>query len=334
MAETMEINETSTTEEVQQYVEKVVEEVKAERAPEAKTDAQIVNDTAEPTKTPVAEKKSGGEKPAKAVKAKAEKSGSEASSWIDDNLKAEVAAYGLEESELADFASREELDRALRLLDKTALEAGRKALADGADSAKAETTRNEKGQFVKKEEGAKAPEPKAEPEVKKDGRYEIQLDKDIYDEEIVGEFTRLRDHYESRLEALESRLFEQEAKSEEQHFDSLVDSLDHDDLFGKTGKEDATQLQRREDLLIQAKALMLGLAQMGRPTDLDEALVNRAARMLFAEDLSKKDLKNRTRKIAKQSNSRQGGGATRPQDPREDPRDKFDRMFKEMNAGS
>jgi hypothetical protein len=75
---------------------------------------------------------------------------------------------------------------------------------------------------------------------------------------------------------------------------------------------------------------MLGLAQLGRPTDLSELLVGRVARMVFAEDLSKKELKNHTRKITRQSNSRQGGGATRPQDPREDPRDEADRLYKEM----
>jgi hypothetical protein len=52
--------------------------------------------------------------------------------------------------------------------------------------------------------------------------------------------------------------------------------------------------------------------------------------MVFAEDLGKKDLKNRTRKISRQSNGRQGGGATRPQDPREDPRDEADRLYKEL----
>jgi hypothetical protein len=62
---------------------------------------------------------------------------------------------------------------------------------------------------------------------------------------------------------------------------------------------------------------------------MNELLVNRVARMVFANELGKKELKQRTRKISKQSNGRQGGGATRPQDPREDPRDYFDRLYRE-----
>jgi hypothetical protein len=332
-----ELTEQSTTEDVQEYVEQVVEEVKADRAgekPEVKSDAQITSEHAENEKPPVVKT----EKPAKAEKtAKAEETG-EDESWFNDDVKAEAAAYGIEESELADFASREELDRALRLFDKSALAAGRKALAEaetGKDPAK---NRNEKGQFAKGApskadiEGVIADLP-----TKQDGRYEIKLSKDVYDDEIVGEFTRMRDHYEardqalqSRFEALESRFLEADAIAEEKHFDGLVDSLDHADLFGKTGKEDAKQLERRQDLHIQAKALMLGLSQLGRPTELNDALVNRAARMLFAEDFFKKELKNRTRKISKQADGRQGGGATRPQDPREDPREEADRKFKEL----
>jgi hypothetical protein len=328
-----ELTETSTREEVNAYVEQVVEEVAEDRAgtlPEPKGDARIASEHAnnehkpEKAKEIPAEGKSGS-KPAKA-EAKAESGDEESDSWMDDDLKAEVAAYGIEESELADFASREELERAMRLFDKSALAAGRKAMAEESEKA---TGRNAKGEFVKKAE----PEPKAEGKPEAEGKYEPKLDKAVYDEEIVNEFTRMRDHYESRLEALESRLLENDAKSEENRFDSLVDSLDHADLFGKTDKEDSKQLQRRHDLHVAVRAHMIGMEKLGRPTELNESLVGRVARMVFAEDLGKKDLKTRTRKISRQSNGRQGGGATRPQDPREDPREEADRRYKEL-AGS
>ncbi len=322
-----ELTEKSTTEEIKAYVDEVAKDVTADRAGE-KGDAQITAEHADnekPTKTPVAEKKSG-DKTADVETDEGETTGeekSEGQEWLDDDVKAEAAAYGIEESELADFANREEFDRALRLFDKSALAAGRKALAAQGDGA---TSRNEKGQFVKKDP------PKADPipAGKKEGAFEITLSKEAYDEEIVGEFTRMRDHYESRLEALEARFLEADAKAEEQRFDSLVDSLGHADLFGKTGAENAKQLERRQDLHIAVKAQMIGLQQLGRDTDLSESLVNRVARMVFAEDLSKKDLKDKTRKITRQSSLRQGGGATRPQEPRETPRGEADRLYREL----
>ena len=314
---TAELNETSTSEEVQAYADQIAKEVETERAGEEKGDARITSEHAdnEHKETP-AEESSGRDDTADKGEEAEESKGQD---WLSDDLKAEVAAYGIEESEIADFASREELERALRFFDRSAMEAGRKAMAEGEE----DQSRDEKGQFLKAEE-------KESPKADQSGRYEIALDKDVYDDGLVEEFTRMRDHYESRLDALESRFHESDAKVEEQHFDSLVDSLGHADLFGKSGKETAKELQRRQDLYVAVKAQRIGLEQLGRPTDLNESLVNRVASMVFAEDLGKKDLKNRTRRISKQSSGRQGGGATRASDPREDPGDEFDRLYKEL----
>ena len=315
------LSDITNTEDAKAYAEQVANEVETERAGE-KPDAQIVSETAgkpAPEKTP-AETDSGseaapeGDDTAKADSAEVKDQGDDG--WMDDDLKAELAAYGVDESEIADFANREEVERALRLFDKSALEAGRKALADGP-------ARNEKGQFAAKEETP-------QPEPPREGRYEVTLDKDVYDDEIIAEFTRLRDHYDSRLAALESHYAEAEVESKERQFDSLVDSLGHADLFGKTDKETAEEKQRREDLFVEVETYLRGREALGRPAELNEAIVGRIARSLFADEIGKKELKQRTRKISRQSNGRLGGGATRPQDPREDPRDEADRLYREL----
>jgi hypothetical protein len=274
-------------------------------------------------KTPIAETDSGSDDTADSDKEPGENTGDsedQADDWLDDDLKAEVAACGIDEKELADFTSREEVERALRLFDRAAMEAGRKALAEG-DKAEPKA-RDGQGRFVKKE-----PEPEGEPNVR---QYDIGLDKDAYDEELVGELTRMRDHYESRFDALETRFAEAEARAEEQHFDSLVDSLGHADLFGATGKENSKQLQRREDLHLAVKAQQIGLESLGREVDLDKSLVNRVARMVFADDLGKKDLKARTHKMSKQSNKIMGGGSVKSPGPAESLEEWADRRYKEL----
>jgi hypothetical protein len=352
MAETAELTENSTQEDIQAHVEQVVKEVAEERAGEEKSDAQITSEhasTKQPahTETP-AETNSGseaaleGEESAEADAAEVEDQGeepgeSEGQEWLTDDVKAEAAAYGIDESEIADFASREELDRALRLFDKSALEAGRKAMAEAEGEDDKAPARNERGQFAKKEDAPKADDQPATAGETVDGQYEIKLDKDVYDEEIVDTLTGMRDHYESRLQDLESRLnaaderfSEADAVAEERHFDNLVDKLGHADLFGETNSENPKQLERRHDLMVAVKAQQIGLSQLGRPTEITESLINRVSRMVFAEELGKKDLKKRTRKISKQANGRQGGGATRPQDPSEDPRAEADRLYREF----
>ncbi len=314
---TAELTSESTHEDITNFVDQIVEDRKGEQAEEKGDSQRIAEERDKPVGDTSAETDSGSEDTAD----KGEEAGAQGE-WLDDDLKAEIAAYGVDEKELADFTSREEVERALRFFDRSALEAGRKAMAEGdKDSGKA---RDEQGRFVKNE-------PETEAKEGKPG-YEITLNKDIYDEELVGEFTRMRDHYESRVAALEARFAEAESKGEEQRFDGLVDSLSHADLFGKSGKENAKELQRRQDLFVAVKAQQIGLQQLGRGVDLDESLVNRVARMVFAEELGKKDLKARTRKVSKQSDSRMGGSATKAHDSVEPLRDEFRRLYKELEA--
>lgn len=320
----------TSPDEIQEFVEQLAQEVEQERKgePEPKSDAQITSeqgDTPQPsakTKETPAEKKSSR----KSAPIESEETGdySEGPAWLTDDVKAEATTYGIEASELADFTSREEFDRALRLFDKTALEAGRRAMADGDDT----PVRNERGQFVKKEE------PKADSlrdESPRDGRYQVSLNPDLYDEEIIGEFTRLRDHYESRLEALESHFAEASASAEEQRFDSFVDALGHTDLFGVTGKESEKELERRRDLNVAVKAQIIGLTKLGRPAEMSQQLISRVANMVFGDELGKKLLKQQTRKISRQSSARLGGSPTKPLPPSDDPREEADRLYKELS---
>lgn len=317
----------TSSEEIKAFAEQVAKEVEAERKgePEKKSDAQITSEQAgipQPDNKTLAETNSGND----TATDDGEETGDEDESpeWLTDDVKAEAAAYGIDGSDLADFASREELDRAFRLFDKTALEAGRKALAEGE---KEGTARNEKGQFVKQEKPSTEP-PKEQS--LKDGRYQVSLDADVYDDGIIGELTRMNDHYASRLEAIEAHYAEANAISKERQFDSLVDSLGHADLFGKTDKETSEEKQRREDLFVEVETYLAGRKALGRPAELSETIVNRIARSLFTEEIRKKELKQQTRKISKQSNGRLGGSPVKPLPPSDNPRDHFDKLYQEM----
>lgn len=319
MSEKVELNDDMSSEEIRSFAESVAKEVEAERKGERKSDAQIASESAEDNNTSAENNTSDS---SAEDKDQGEYSSEESSNqkWLDDGTKAEVAAYGISESDLSDFASREELDRALRLIDKTALDIGRKATVESESK-----NRNEKGQFVKKEEATNS-----EPSKPKAGRYEVSLSKDIFDDDIVDEFTRLRDHYESRFEELESRFVQVGLTEEERQFDTFVDSLGHSDLFGKTGNESEKELERRRDLHVAVKAQLIGLERLGRPRELDEKLVARVANMVFADEFGKKKLKQQTQKISRQSQLRQGGSPTKPLPLRDDPREEADRLYREL----
>ena len=313
---TTELADNATTEEVQSFVDSIIEDREGETSDGQKlaadNDDQILAET-ESGKVDTAPK---GEEPGD--------SEPPAREWLDDTLRNDLAAYGIDEKELADFTSREEVERALRFFDRSALEAGRKAMANEEAPPEKGPVRDDQGRFTKQE----APKQEAPT----DGRYEVGLDKDLYDEGLIGEFEKLRDHYESRLSAMESRFDEASARAEEQVFDGYVDSIGHADLFGVTGKETEQHLQRRMDLHVAVKAHQIGLRALGRPANLDQSLVNRVARMVFADELGKKDLKERTRKISKQSSSRMGGSATKAHDDQEPLMAEMERLYKELEG--
>ena len=299
-----ELTEESTKEDFDAIVEQLSEEADAEETvvedSKEKSDAQITSEQADIEDTadsdpPVAVEK--GEK--KTDKAKK-------SDWQDEAI-VEAAAYGFDEDDVAEFETREEFDRAMKLFERKVQSERDKLDEDG---------------------NAKAVD--GDPAKPDDGRYEIQIDKDRFDDELVDELTRMRDHYETRLASMEERIKTEEAVAAEEKFDRTVDTLGFANLFGKTGEETEKEMARREDLYRKVKVEERVLKSLGHEVGDYDALVQRIARAAFPEEYDKKLIKNHTRKISKQSNSRQGGGVTRPTDPPEDPRDYAERLYKEM----
>jgi hypothetical protein len=318
MSETLNLNENSTPEEIKAYADQIAAEVKSEQTGEEptvqeKSDSEIVSDHANNDK-PEESLLDADDLMEDVIDKFDNEENQEGPSWLTEELRSELADYGFDESEINDFKTREELDRALRLVDKKALEIGQKTLAE-----EEKPQRNEKGQFQKN--------PKSE------SSYKVSLDPDLYDEELVSEFEKMKDFYEERIGSLEAKFSDIFEKAEEQEFDTLVDSLKMPELFGVTGKENEEELDRRRSLNVAMKAQMIGLEQLGRTVDMSSQLVSRVARMVFADEISKQELKDRTRKISKKSDLRQGGGATRTQAPSESTREYAERLYREMERG-
>ena len=313
-----ELTDDATHEDIQDYVDDVVADVENDRASEETTDSQKV--ASDDVVTDTSAETDSGSEAAESRPGKGEKTGKDRS-WIDDDLKAEASAYGIDEAELADFTSREEFDRATRLFDTKALEAGRESMSEEDEDEDAVDDPYEDEDEAGRHDRSPS---------HSDGAYEVSLDKDIYDEDLVDEFTRMRDHYESRMSALESHFQSANAVMEEQRFDAAIEELGHSSLFGKTGSENGKQLQRRVAVHEAMVAQLNNLGDRAREGDYDY-WVGVMARGLFADDFTKRELKNRTRKISKQANGRQGGGATRPTDPPETVRDEMRQLYAELN---
>lgn len=352
MAKTAELTAESTHEDITKAIDQVIEDRMADEPPETEdrakpktSDAEKVGTgkavTERDTEDTAAVSPTGQDVSEKTGKDKAAES-DEDSDWRKE-AKAEASAYGISEKDVAEFQSREELDRALKLFDRN-LDAERKKVrgeldVDSPTGHKPEGQEDKGGKTQKKSLPAGSAD-EAEPSGSGDGAYQIKLNPDVYDEELVGELTRMRDHYESRLTALEGRLKnvaataeEERFGREEERFDRGVDSLEFSQLFGKTGEESADELKRRNDLLEQVRIEQIVMSRLGRSVDYN-ALVQRVARSLFPEEYDKRLIKNHTRKVSRQSDKRLGGGTTRATDPPQGLREDMRQLYKELDQQS
>lgn len=307
---TIELNEESTHEDIEAAVEALVEQDVAERDPEKKpkpedkSDAERHRDFDEDTGT---EEVTGSQDTVEEDKE---------ADWLTNDLRDEAAALGIDEKELAEFTSREELERSFRILNR-AMDADRKAVTK---------------ERSKESEKPEKPTEDSEAEASSDGKS--VLSRDVYEDELVDAFEaqgKQIAHLTEQLTALQQRLADADAVAEEERFDRSVDSLQFATLFGKTGEESETEMKRRSDLLEHVRIEQEVYAKRGINVDYD-TLVERVARMHFPDEFEKKTIKNHTRRISRQSDKRQGGGATRPTDPTEDPREVAARLYRELEG--
>ena len=240
---------------------------------------------------------------------------------------------GITDEQLSEFTSREELDRALRFLDLGAMKAGKEALGSEDQEENGEKrSRDESGRF-------KSAKKKEESEKDTASSYEVGLDPDVYDEDVVKAFTGLRDHFDARLEQLEKAGEARARELVETQFDAIVDSLDQPKLFGKSGEETKAELANRQKLFDAQHVYSKGLWVLGRNATLNKSLVSRVLNMEFADHLSKQQQKKLTRKISKQSRMRLGAGGIKSTDkytgpPEQDPelREMYERLEAESSG--
>ncbi len=263
--------------------------------------------------------------------------------WITDEVRSSARMLGIAEDELDVFSSKEEFDKAYSFLLKNVMSRGREQTeseekeGEGGKETSSDATlaRGPDGRFLPRN---RAEENGSSKDATTTTGYQLKLDPEEFeDDEIARELTALNEHYESRLKAFEDRFAvleraeaEREQAALEAQFDSLVDSLGHADLFGETGKESDAQLENRKKLFASQQYLIAGMAAHGLEPRLDSVLLSRVLHMEFAEQLAKKQRKQHTRKIQRQSNMRMGGGSTKATETPPSIEEEMEQLYKQL----
>jgi hypothetical protein len=193
---------------------------------------------------------------------------------------------GLDADQLRELSGPEELERHAKLFDQVLYRSAKEGVPEpeGTDTqqppAESESPRGKDGRFL--------------PTKSETTGYEPSLSTDEYDEGLIQEFAKLSDtlsrRFDARVAELESQLAEsrqQAVESQQQQLQTLVDTLGHDDLFGKTdGTRTKSQLANRDKLLTAAQVLRSGARSLGQEVAWTPTLLKRALQLEFSEQLT------------------------------------------------
>jgi len=243
--------------------------------------------------------------------------------WLDDDAREIATAMGLNEEDLSEFGSREELDRVLRLMNRNAFDAG-KAGDESDRQAAAEAKRKEQAAYQQQQDQRKQQDRQAQDQpddpfadlakFKLGDEFDQEAAKPLNDfvEAAGAEIRGLRSEV---AQLKEERAHEAAAHIRTQALESLH-SLGHTELFGKPGdrptKEQAANIAKAIDAhLIQAEILIATDREVA-PTP---AFLKFAVGMEFEDELKKYQQKQLTQKLRKQSSRRTGGSAARSLSP-------------------
>lgn len=250
----------------------------------------------------------------------------EKADWLDQDTRDLANTMGLTDEDLSEFGSRAELDRALRIIDRKAFEAGK------AQQQPAKSIEKPSDQQV----GQQKTEQQTDDPFADLTQYKLG---DQFDEDASKPFNTFVDTAVATLRDLQNRLsrFEQQNQQRaveevrRQAIDSLH-SLGNTELFGKPGqkptKEQAANIEKAIDAHFTHARGLLATGRQAAPTP---AFLKAAVHLAFGDQLSQQQQKQLTEKLRKQSSRRTGGAAAKPlpkvPSSDETPRQRAERLF-------
>jgi len=221
--------------------------------------------------------------------------------WLDDEVRGLASTMGLTNDDLEGLSSRDEFDRVLRILDRNVVAAGKAAKVASAEEEAPPPA----------EEPPETP-PKAAGAMEDLSKFKIGEE---FDPEVAKPLNDFMEAVGAELggvtKALAGLLDQQKQAAADTVYRQAVESLHtlgHADLFGEPGKP-ATDAQTAninkaiDAHLIHAQVL----AAKNKSAPPTPEFLKAAVRMEFGDQIFKKEQRQRTEKLKKQSARRSGG---------------------------
>jgi hypothetical protein len=238
-----------------------------------------------------------------------------------------IESLGYSEDDVSEFADQDQFETHVRLLDRElvkhrnrpgddqerALEADEIARKKMSRTKQAESRYRENGKFAKEPED----------DVVLDGQEE-------FDDRLVAALQEQR----SQIAELKAQIEGSGQQAILNDFDTIVDSIGMEDLFGNSEDMTPTDKKQRARLFEEYKEMFNHLEAQGRPVDgrkTNRAIILRAAHLEFAEEIKQKHRRDLTSKVKRQSRKITGSKSRKSQDHYDGPREKDPYLIEMFN---
>lgn len=263
-------------------IDKVIEQTKKENIETLKENTQPTSDEKIPDE---GGDSNGNEKPA-------------VDDWVNsEEMQELIESLGYTNEDALNFSKKEDFETHVRLVDKKSIEEQELALDLNDESEqrdlfreRADKQHRKNGKFAKKDD----PLP--------------TLDPDEFDEQLI-EVMEARD---AKIAELEARLNDAGNDKVLKQFDTIVDNMGHEDLFGHSDNLNESNKGLRDRLFEEYKEIYNILEARGKPVTgkrANETIVKRAFNLEFADEIKKSNRQKLSKKVRKQSKRITGSNA-------------------------
>ena len=285
-----------------------------------------VQEKDETTEQPVADEETPVADDAAPEEEEGEGEAVETAEWLDDDTREFASTMGLTDEELVEFGSRAELDRALRIIDRRAFEAGKAAQQPTPPPVM--------------EKQAPVPPP-AKPGDTFADLTQFKLG-DEWDEAAAAPINKFVEATTTAMKNMQDRLAQFEQRDQASALENLrqkavtsLHSLGNTELFGKPDeKPTREQIANIEKAIDAHFTHARGLISAGRQAAPTPAFLKAAVNLAFGDQLSQQQQRKLTEKLRKQSARRTGGSTSKIVSKQRSDQSKLDEVLSDPEIDS
>lgn len=157
-------------------------------------------------------------------------------------------------------------------------------------------------------------EPEPQPET--ESSFEIDLNENFFDPDVVNQFKTMKSHYDAQIAELRNQLQSMNKDSESSKAFSMFDELDKPSIFGVGAvKPSSKEGRNRQKVIDEMDALKAGYAAKNRSIPADDQLLPKAINLVFGEQLAETVRQDFSDKVESRHNSRIARPNTRVSKP-------------------